>query len=228
MNYNEIIGVDETGVGDYFGPIVSVACYIPNQHIDLIKQLNVKDSKKLTDKKILEIVPTIMKLVYYKQTILTQDGYNKLIKAKINNNEIKTLIHSNTLNNFINAYNVCNTVLIDQYTANNAIFEKHYQKLQSIPWLNVSKPKLNIILETKAEDKSLAVACASIIARAEFLKYMNVQNQKYNIEFKLGASNKVDEQAALFIQQHGITELSKVAKISFKTTQKALDMINDK
>lgn len=49
--FNSYIGVDETGVGDYFTPVVSVACFIPKNNIDEIINLGVKDSKKLNDKK---------------------------------------------------------------------------------------------------------------------------------------------------------------------------------
>ncbi|MDU7418877.1 MAG: hypothetical protein E7K93_02615 [Metamycoplasma hominis] len=97
-NLDELIGVDETGVGDYFSPVISVACYIPKDNIEKLKQIGVKDSKKLSDKRIIEIFNQIENLVYYQKTCLSQSGYNKLIDAGINNNEIKTLIHSNSIN----------------------------------------------------------------------------------------------------------------------------------
>ncbi|MCF1355215.1 ribonuclease HIII, partial [Mycoplasma hominis] len=67
-NLDELIGVDETGVGDYFSPVISVACYIPKDNIEKLKQIGVKDSKKLSDKRIIEIFNQIENLVYYQKT----------------------------------------------------------------------------------------------------------------------------------------------------------------
>jgi ribonuclease HII len=61
--YNNFIGVDETGVGDYFSPIISVACFVLPQNIDKLLELKVNDSKKLSDNYILQIAPEIKKLV---------------------------------------------------------------------------------------------------------------------------------------------------------------------
>ena len=133
--FNSCIGVDETGVGDYFTPVVSVACFIPKNNIDEIINLGVKDSKKLNDKKIIAIAKKLFNLVFYKKTILTQSGYNKLIESKINNNEIKTLIHANSINRLSNELNKKNnflySVIIDQYVLNESILEKHFNKLLS-------------------------------------------------------------------------------------------------
>ncbi|TPR54377.1 ribonuclease HIII [Metamycoplasma neophronis] len=228
IDYDKIIGVDETGVGDYFCPIVSVACFIPEQNINKIKSLGVKDSKKLTDKKILAIAEELENLVLYRKTILSQKGYNNLINAKINNNEIKTLIHMNSINQLIKYLGISIDVIIDQYTNSYQTFEKHFIKLKTINWLNFEVPLTNFHLETKAEDKSLAVACASIIARKLLLEHMEYQNHKFDFNFKLGAGKEVDILAAQFLEKYGYEVLCDAAKISFKTTQKALEIIRNK
>jgi ribonuclease len=65
---------------------------------------------------------------------LTQKGYNNLIKANINNNEIKTLIHFSSINNLLKIIPEClePNVLIDQYVLNEQIFENHFNKLNSL------------------------------------------------------------------------------------------------
>ncbi|TPE57741.1 ribonuclease HIII [[Mycoplasma] falconis] len=224
IDYDLLIGADETGVGDYFTPIVFVACYVPKENIEKVKELGVKDSKKLSDIKIKAIYPELLNLVKYKKSILTQKGYNKLIESKINNNEIKTLLHFQTINSLQDKENLKGlNIIIDQYTQNEGILEKHIVKLSNLfaekhGW---SKPLSNIYLETKAEDKSIAVACASIIARKILLDLIGKQNHEWSFEFPLGASTKVDEAAAKFINKYGLEKLKDVAKISFKTTQKA-------
>ncbi|MGC7169138.1 ribonuclease HIII, partial [Metamycoplasma hominis] len=118
-------------------------------------------------------------------------GYNKLIDAGINNNEIKTLIHSNSINILTKKLNQNIDVFIDQYTTSLEVLQKHFKKLQAISWLDFKKPQNEIIIETKGEEKSLAVAAASIISRKFLIDWMQQQNKKYNFEFKLGASNKI-------------------------------------
>ncbi|MGC7156103.1 ribonuclease HIII [Metamycoplasma hominis] len=227
-NLDELIGVDETGVGDYFSPVISVACYIPKDNIEKLKQIGVKDSKKLSDKRIIEIFNQIENLVYYQKTCLSQSGYNKLIDAGINNNEIKTLIHSNSINILTKKLNQNIDVFIDQYTISLEVLQKHFKKLQAISWLDFKKPQNEIIIETKGEEKSLAVAAASIISRKFLIDWMQRQNKKYNFEFKLGASNKIIDLAANFILKYGQKTLREVAKVSFKTTIKALEKIDNK
>ncbi|AZG68702.1 ribonuclease HIII [Mycoplasma struthionis] len=224
--YKNFIGIDETGVGDYFTPVVSVACYIKPEFYNEILNSEVKDSKKLSTKKIIELYDFLKNKVHYSKTLLTQRGYNKLINSKINNNEIKTLIHSNSLNQLVAKNNLENIpVLIDQYVVSWDILEKHFIKLKNIDWLNFSNPVSKLYLETKGESKCLAVACASIIARYLLLEHMKRQNELYNFNFKLGASLEVDKQAAEFIKLHGESKLALVAKISFKTTEKAKKLL---
>ncbi len=108
------------------------------------------------------------------------------------------------------------------------MLQKHFKKLQAISWLDFKKPQNEIIIETKGEEKSLAVAAASIISRKFLIDWMQQQNKKYNFEFKLGASNKIIDLAANFILKYGQKTLREVAKVSFKTTIKALEKIDNK
>ncbi|MGC7159472.1 ribonuclease HIII [Metamycoplasma hominis] len=183
---------------------------------------------RLFHEKIIEIFNQIENLVYYQKTWLSQSGYNKLIDAGINNNEIKTLIHSNSINILTKKLNQNIDVFIDQYTTSLEVLQKHFKKLQAISWLDFKKPQNEIIIETKGEEKSLAVAAASIISRKFLIDWMQQQNKKYNFEFKLGASNKIIDLAANFIFKYGQKTLREVAKVSFKTTIKALEKIDNK
>ena len=229
--YNEYIGVDETGVGDYFTPIVSVACFIPKNNIGKIINLGIKDSKKISDNVILKIAPKLSKLVFWKKTVLTQVGYNKLIESKINNNEIKTLIHSNSINRLSNElnkkYGLFNNVIIDQYVLNEDILEKHFNKLLSINWLNFVKPINGLTLKTKAESISLSVACASVIARYILLEKIKEQNEQFNFIFPLGASKKVIKEGIKLLNKIGLEKFKNICKFSFKTTNEILESNND-
>ncbi|BAP39601.1 ribonuclease HIII [Metamycoplasma canadense] len=228
LNDLDYIGVDETGVGDYFTPIVSVACFIPKKNIELIKKLGVKDSKKISDNKISEIANYIIenKLVIFKKTILTQKGYNNLTNLKINNNAVKTLIHLNSIKRLLESLNKKIPIIIDQY-ANLTNISKHIDTLKNKKIITTVELKdFELILETKAEEKYLSVACASILARYILLEKMKEQSLYYkNFSFKLGASNSIIDVAILFVKKFGLDELKNVAKISFKTTNKVLEKL---
>ncbi len=94
------IGSDEVGTGDYFGPIVVTASLVKKEDIPYLEELGIKDSKKLTDDKILEIAPKVAKRIKYKSIILTNSEYNQ--KYKDNNmNKIKAIMHNKAFILFI-------------------------------------------------------------------------------------------------------------------------------
>ncbi|ENY69320.1 Ribonuclease HII [Metamycoplasma auris 15026] len=227
----EYIGVDESGVGDYFSPVVSVACFIPKENIKKLKELGIKDSKKLSDKKIIELIEIIKQnnLAIFKDTTLSQKGYNDLTKLKINNNALKTLIHFNSILRLQKSLKKNLIVVIDQY-ASKPNLEKHLVTLKEKNLINSSLKldNFSLVLETKAEEKYLNVACASMMARYILLQKMQQQTKEYNgFPFILGASNATIDLGAKFIKDFGEQKLYNVAKISFKTTKKILEKLKE-
>ncbi|MGY6171972.1 ribonuclease HIII [Candidatus Mycoplasma pogonae] len=215
-----VIGADETGVGDYFTPLVATAVFIPMENIAFLKTLNLDDSKKISDKKILELEPILKKYVYHQTSFLSQKIYNELNQI-YNANELKMFLHLKNINYLQQKYNVEN-VIIDLFSTVNTIY-KYQTKLVAQKAFNLIPIKGNLILETKAESKYLSVAVASILARAKLLNLMNEQNKKWNLIFPLGASSLVDAFGKRFIKSFGIDELKKVAKFTFKNTEKILN-----
>lgn len=214
----EIIGIDESGVGDYFTPLVSCAFYLPSHLKDWAKSLGVQDSKKLSDKKILTIAEKLRhnSEVSFSVYRLSQSAYNKL-SDEFNAHELKFFTHNGALNNlhkkmsFIHKY-----LLIDKYTTLNS-FEKYHKKMISKDtWYEFEDFDIIAFLATKAESLHLSVACASILARAELIKYMHEQSKEWNFDFPLGANKKVQEKVKEFCELHGEKNLSKVCKTSFK------------
>ncbi|PZV99927.1 ribonuclease HIII [Metamycoplasma auris] len=225
----EYIGVDETGVGDYFSPIISVACFIPKENIKRIKELGIKDSKKLSDSKIIDLIEIIIenKLAIFKDTTLYQKNYNDLTKLGINNNAIKTLIHFNSIIRLRKTLNRNLRIVIDQY-ATEVNLQKHLVKLKEKKLIssNLELNNFKLILEVQAEEKYLSVACASMMARYILLKKMREQKKEYqDFPFILGASNLVIDLGIKFIKKFSESELYNVAKISFKTTKKIIEKL---
>ena len=82
------IGSDEVGTGDYFGPIVVTASYVTKEDIPYLEELGVKDSKKMSDEKILEIVPKIIQKISYTSVVLSNKEYNAKYQDDMNMNKM--------------------------------------------------------------------------------------------------------------------------------------------
>ena len=112
--YANTIGSDEVGTGDYFGPIVVTASYVEKENIPFLEELGVKDSKKLTDDKILEIVPQIIKKIPYECIILSNKEYNENYNTDMNMNKVKAILHNKVLSKMVNKYQ-SDYVIVDQF-----------------------------------------------------------------------------------------------------------------
>ncbi|WGI36385.1 ribonuclease HIII [Mesomycoplasma lagogenitalium] len=212
---NNRVGCDETGVGDYLTPIVACALFIPEENLNFIKSLNIKDSKKLSDEYIISIADKLKNNCIYKISYLSQQNYNKLNKY-LNAHELKMLLHLQNIN-YLEKHNIINEIVLDQFSNIKSI-SKYITKLvnSSLQVFNIKAP---LILETHAEDKYLEVACASILARDYLLTKMKEQQELWNFNFPLGAKSDVKLAAKEFIKIYGLENLEKVAKIHFKTTK---------
>ena len=207
--YANTIGYDEVGTGDYFGPIVVTATYVTKDDIPFLEELGVKDSKKLTDDKILEIVPKIIKKIPYECIILSNKEYNENYNADMNMNKVKAVLHNKVLSKMVNKYQA-DYVVVDQF-ANPYVY---YNYLKGTNYVR------NITFITKAEDKCLSVACASLISRFVFLKEFDKLGEKLGVFLIKGASDKVDELGLRIVNKFGFDKLTDIAKLNFKNTEK--------
>ena len=208
------IGSDEVGTGDYFGPIVVTATYVSKENISFLNELGVKDSKKLTDEKILEIAPTISKKIPFASYTLNPEDYNK--EGLTNMNQIKAILHNKVLVSLTKKDNYdYNYIVVDQFVYPKKYFEHIYR---------IPEKVTNITFTTKAEDKCYSVACASIISRYIFLKQMEELSKKYGTIPK-GAGPIVDEFGKEISKKYGFDELKKIAKLNFKNTDKIKELL---
>lgn len=205
------IGSDEVGTGDYFGPIVVTAAYVAKENIPFLEELGVKDSKKLNDEKILEIVPKLIKKIPYYSIVLSNEKYNLHRNEDINMNKMKAILHNQALAHLINEQTNIDYVVVDQFAKPYV----YYNYLKDAG--NVVR---NITFMTKAEDKCLSVACASLISRFIFLKEFRKLEDKVDAFLPKGAGEKVDEVALRLVKKHGIEILNEIAKLNFKNTEK--------
>jgi len=205
------IGSDETGCGDFFGPVVVAATYVSKENIDYLRDLGVKDSKKITDDKIIEIVPKMIQKIPYVCTILDNKTFNNNYKD-INMVKLKCILHNKTLCSLVEKYKPeYKVAVIDQFVNS----KKYYEYLKD------AKTKLNnIAFYTKGESKCMAVAAASMIARYIFLQEMNKLDSLVGFHLQKGANNIVDEQIKKIITDKGEDFLKEVGKLNFKNYTK--------
>ena len=212
--FEDQIGSDEVGVGDFLGPMIVVAAFVSKEDINKLRELGVQDSKKMNDSYIMEIGPQIAKQFKYSKLTLPNEKYNKVLEQGENLNSMKAKMHNRALLNLHKERpNVLN-IFIDQF-----VKEETYYKYLDDP--NEEQVK-GIIFRTKGESCFPCVALASVIARYAYLLEMKKLSQKYGMEFPFGASQKVTDFAKKFVKKYGEKELDKVAKKNFANYNEVL------
>lgn len=204
-------GSDEVGTGDFFGPVVVCATQVTQEDLELIQSLKVMDSKVLSDDEIEKIAPKLMQQIIYSSLIVTNEKYNEVHKTH-NMNAIKAKLHNQAfLHLEKKVKHSLSNIIIDQFTP-----EKNYYS-----YLKMEPSVIGgIHFETKAENKYLSVACASIIARYIFVQKFKELSEYYQFSFPKGAGNIVDEAGFEFVKKYGWNELNKVSKTHFKNSEK--------
>ena len=206
-------GIDESGKGDFFGPLVVAAVFVDNESLPKLEKLGIKDSKLIkSDKKITILAKGIRSAVKGNFSILPigPEAYNRLYNNFKNLNQLLAWGHSRALENLLGKDIKCPWALADKFGNEKLIKQALFKNGKSI----------KLKQQTKAES-DIAVAAASILARAEFVRRLKKLGEEKNIVLPKGASKAVLETAAKIIQQDGIEALNPLAKTHFKTLQKA-------
>lgn len=206
----ERIGIDESGKGDYFGPLVIAAVFVDATTQGELALMGVRDSKKISDGRILEMAPDIRAICPHSLIAIGPPKYNELY-AKIKNlNRLLAWGHAKALENLLGRVS-CERAISDQFGDTQLILNALQEKGRKI------------VLEqrTKAES-DLAVAAASIVARAEFLMRLKRLSDEVGTSLPKGASPAVELAAKMVVKKHGQERLSTVAKLHFKTTKAVL------
>ena len=210
------IGSDEVGKGDYFGPIIVTASYVNKNDISFLEELGVRDSKKITDEKILKIAPEIIKKIPHETIILDNIKFNEMVEKGYNINKINSLLHNKAILSLLKKDNyIYDMVVMDQFTPARNYFG--YLKGTAN---NIFR---KITFTTKAEDKCLSVACSSIISRYTFMKEMDKISKELKTTLPLGAGSIVDETGKKLVKKYGKEILYKYAKVNYKNTEKILN-----
>ncbi len=211
------IGSDEVGTGDFFGPIIVSAVYVSKEKLPALNEFKVMDSKKVTDAYILSNVPRLLDILgaNYSTVILSNSDYNKKYHShNYHMNHMKAHLHYLALEQLLFKSALPNQeALIDAFTSKQN-FDNYLKSLglKTLP--------LKLIFEEKAESKNVAVALASMVARYEFLKYMDRLSEIIDEKLPLGCGNNVLEFAKKIYNIYGESVFSNIAKLNFTTFSK--------
>ena len=208
------IGTDESGKGDYFGPLVIAGVLVDDRTAAILMELGVCDSKKLTDKQISELYKQIVEVVTEKAistVVMGPAKYNELYtRFKTGGKNLNHLLawgHATVIETLAVRYPDCKQAIADQFGS------EHYIQQQL-----KEKGKLIKLYQTPKAEANVGVAAASIVARHNFVRKMWQLSDQFGIKLSFGANPIVKSQAKQFIAQHGRENLKEIAKLHFKTT----------
>lgn len=204
------IGTDESGKGDFFGPLVIAAVLVDRQKAKDLRAMGVKDSKKLSDSTIEKLSQFIRPAYIHSVVAIGPEKYNQLYERMKNLNRILAWGHARVIENIL-AQADCRRAITDQFGderfVRNAL---------------MGKGKALKLEQRPGAEEDIAVAAASILARAEFVRRLNKISEEIGYHLPKGASPEVERAGRALVQREGDDILKKVAKVHFKTTKAIL------
>ncbi|NEW65534.1 ribonuclease HIII [Granulicatella sp. zg-84] len=208
-----VIGSDETGTGSYFGSIVVCATYVKKEQLASLKQLGVQDSKNLSDSRIAILATQLKEIVPYSLLVVEPPKYND-IQPTMSQGKMKAILHNYALGKLLKKISpeYPDGLLIDQFELPQTYFSHIKDEPVQI--------KKDVYFATKGESHHLAVACASIIARYEFIENLKKLSKQAGINLPSGAGHSVDVVASQLLKKDK-NALSYYAKLHFANTEKA-------
>lgn len=203
-------GIDESGKGDYFGPLVIAGAYTDAPVARALKAAGVMDSKRISSaKRIRELAATIREIPGIATSVVAigPERYNQMFRSFGNLNRLLAWGHAKVIENLAAQRPQCPRALSDQFARPEVLARA----------LNQQGVDIQLDQRTKGES-DVAVAAASILARERFIDWIDKTSSAGGVTLPLGASAAVIDAAREIVSRHGPEALSKVAKLHFKTT----------
>lgn len=205
------IGCDESGKGDYFGPLVFAAVYVDAGSDTRLQSLGVRDSKTLSDNRMLDMAEEIKNVCPHIVVPVEPERYNELY-AKIGNlNRLLAWGHAWALEQLLGKVS-CKLAIIDQFGDPSYVLDVLREKGRQI----------TIEQRTHAEE-DIAVAAASILARTRFVQILEQLSKSAGEKLPKGASDPaIVAVGRRIVARLGKEQLAAFAKLHFKTTEAIL------
>lgn len=208
------IGVDESGKGDFFGPMCVAGVYVNADIIQGWKNSGIRDSKLVgSDKKIVELAEVIRTTPGCVCTVVPigNEAYNRLYVKLKSINAILAWGHARVIEN----------LMLLRYQMNpppvRAISDQFAATKDTVAKALMSQGRAIELVQRHKAESDLAVAAASILARSEFVTRLSRMGKEYGLVFPKGASEQVENVGRQFVEKHGAANLPKVAKMHFRT-----------
>lgn len=210
------IGTDESGKGDFFGPLVVAGVYVSERTAKLLELLGVQDSKMSSDKKNRELARQIRDMLPPEDIeliCLMPVTYNGLYAKMGNLNTLLGWAHSRIIENLLARHEDCREVIADQF-ASEFVLKRALME----------RGRRANVLQTPKGERDIAVAAASVLARDEYLKRMEELAKSADLEGDLtlpkGAGENVDRVARVLARSKGKDAMVGFAKLHFKNFDK--------
>jgi ribonuclease HIII len=204
------LGTDEAGKGDYFGPLVVAAAFADELALTRLPQAGVRDAKQVSagrlwqlDKAVKQICPA------FEVVIISPARYNELHTRMRNLNHLLAWAHARAIENLL-ARVECGLAIADQFGDESYLEQSLMRRGRAI----------KLVQQTKAESDP-AVAAASVLARAAFLRAVEKLSAEVGIALPRGATHVLPAARAV-VAKGGEQLLRQVAKVHFKTTKQVL------
>ncbi len=205
-------GIDESGKGDYFGPLVIAGVYTDAAIARVLMDAGIMDSKRIAGaKRIRELAAKIRAVPGIATSVVSigPERYNELHASFGNLNRLLAWGHARVIENLAAQRPDCPRALSDQFARPDVLARA------------LKKQGVEIQLDQRTKGESdIAVAAASILARERFVDWIEKTSRAGGVELPLGASDAVVEAARQIVARHGPDALGRVAKLHFKTTQR--------
>lgn len=206
-----VIGVDESGKGDFFGPLVIAAFLADDAEADKLVAGDVRDSKKIANNKLLTIDEALRARYPHKIVTIFPSEYNDRYEKIKNLNKLLAEGHAEAI-----------TDLHSEHPADLAISDK-FGKTELIErQLGLRGCDIDLKQLVRGE-RIIQVAAASILARAAFLRAMEALSEEFAVHLPLGAAPQVDQAGREFLKIHPVSALRKVAKLHFKNYNRVIN-----
>ena len=205
LNLTPRIGIDESGKGDFFGPLCVAGVFADADQVQALEKLGVKDSKTLTEKKIEFFAKEIQRLCPYHIVKINPSRYNELHKHFGNLNTLLAWGHAQTIEHLMKKTG-CNTVIIDQFAHESVVLKA----------LRTKKLVVDLTQRHRAEE-DVVVAASSILARWIFVKSLKELGEEMGVLLPKGASALTIRAGKELYRKEGLAGLNKAGKLHFKT-----------
>ncbi len=204
MSQNSRIGIDESGKGDFFGPLCIAGVYVKNDQFALLQSMGVKDSKTINDKNIRVIAAKIKSVCLYQVVRINPPKYNEIYANFLNLNKLLAWGHATTIEKLVEKSG-CREVIIDQ-------FASEWVVLNALKRKNI---KLDLTQRHRGEE-DLSVAAASILARDAFLEGLEKLSQDAGMILPKGGASATIQAGKKILAEAGLEKLLSLCKHHFK------------